>query len=290
MCVGGLEELAMRFRCLVVLPVVTALLSALPAAAQNSPIAPTPPSQGSRLAEDVAFAKDTISRLQLSDFKAVRQRLERPSEVSDDVLRKMAYTLGVTEPISVDLISAKTTIHEQTGNGFSRAVLEYEFGDRWVVARATVRTAGGEKWFRDLHLTLNGAPLSELNAFHLFGKGPPQYLFLFAWILALALSGCAIYLAFRRHTGWRKWALGLPMPLGLTPAFALNWNTAQAFVVEFVSTPTGSNVPLFALHFPMASFGRMETGAPYLYISAPLIAIAYLSWYLVRGRSRLQQA
>ena len=37
-------------------------------------------------------------------------------------------------------------------------------------------------------------------------------------------------------------------------------------------------IPIFALRYPMALFGYTETRVPYLYVSAPLIALGYLIW------------
>jgi hypothetical protein len=64
------------------------------------------------------------------------------------------------------------------------------------------------------------------------------------------------------------------MQLRLTPTVALNWNTAQAFVLEAFSNPVGYSIPIFAIRYPI--LGNTETGALCLYISAPLVAIAYL--------------
>lgn len=68
------------------------------------------------------------------------------------------------------------------------------------------------------------------------------------------------------------------MPLGLTPTLAVNWNTAQLWVLEVVNNPAGDVIPIFAFRYPMALFGRTEMLVPYLYVSAPLIAFGYLIW------------
>ena len=79
------------------------------------------------------------------------------------------------------------------------------------------KTEAASKRLPRLFLTANGLPLRELNAFHLFGKGPVQYLFLAGWIAAIVLTARAILIAFRRHAGWRRWVLIAAMPTGLTP-------------------------------------------------------------------------
>jgi len=285
----------MRFPLAVILPVLTALLSGVPAAAQNTASAPVRTSANEpardRLAADIALAKATISRLQAGDFTAVREQLDRSvGPVPDDVLRRMSDVMGTREPTSVETISATETHNVQTGDGVSRILLEYRFATRWVVAEAVVKTVGAEKRFPRLHFTSNTMPLSELNTFHLFGKGPLQYLFLTAWLLAIAVTGCAAWIAFRRHTGWRRWILMVLMPLGLTPTLAVNWNTAQTFIVEAVSNSAGYTIPLFAVRYPMTVVGHTETGAPFLCISLPLIAIAYLIWQWTRGRPARPQA
>jgi hypothetical protein len=89
------------------------------------------------------------------------------------------------------------------------------------------------------------AALRELNAFHFFGKGPVQYLFLAGWISVIVVTVLAMIAAFRRHTGWRRWVLVLLMPLGLTPTLAVNWNTATVWVLEAASNSAGYVIPFF---------------------------------------------
>jgi hypothetical protein len=75
-------------------------------------------------------------------------------------------------------------------------------------------------------------------------------------------------------------------PLGLTPSLAVNWNTAQVWVLEAVNNPNGQVIRIFALRYPMALFGYTETLVPYLYVSAPLIALGYLIWQRRRPQGR----
>jgi hypothetical protein len=44
-----------------------------------------------------------------------------------------------------------------------------------VVVDTVIKTEAASKRFTRLYLTVNAVPLRELNAFHLFGKGPVQY-------------------------------------------------------------------------------------------------------------------
>lgn len=243
----------------------------------------------SRLSDDVALTKATVSSLAAKDFKAVRDRFDGAVQVSDDTLGKMQGLIGSAEPASVETIWSTETHNVQTGDGNSRVILEYKLAaGKWVVADAVVKTQAGAKHFTRLYLTGNTLPLSELNAFHLFGKGPAQYAFLAAWIATIALTAWAIVLAFRRQSGWRKWALIAAMPLGLTPSVAMNWNTAHIWVLEAVSNAAGQSFPLIALRYPMTLFGNTEFRVTYLYISAPLIAIGYIVWSL--GWSRRRQS
>jgi predicted lysophospholipase L1 biosynthesis ABC-type transport system permease subunit len=200
-------------------------------------------------------------------------------QISDDTLHQMSNAVGASEPISVETISSSGAHNLQTGDGNSRIVLEYGLSGRWVVADAVLRTQAASKRFTRLYFTVNTLPLREINAFHLLGKGPAQYLFLAGWIAVIAFTALAISAAFRRHTGWRRWALIFLMPLGLTPTVAVNWNTAQMWVLEAISNPAGHVIPLFALRWPMALFSYTETRAPFLYVSVPLIAFGYLIWY-----------
>jgi hypothetical protein len=235
----------------------------------------------SRLSDDVALTKATVSSLTAKDFKTVRDRFDPViGQVSDDTLRQMSGLMGAGEPAAIETIWSTETHNVQTGDGNSRIILEYKLATgKWVVTDAVVKTQGASKRFTRLYLTANALPLRELNAFSLFGKGPLQYLFLAGWITVIALTVWAITIAFRRHSGWRRWALMVLMPLGLTPTVALNWNTAHVWIMEAVSNQAGFAVPILAFRYPMALFGRTETLVPYLYVSAPLIALGYLIWY-----------
>jgi hypothetical protein len=233
----------------------------------------------SRLSDDVALTKATVSLLAARDNAAVRGRLDPAmGQVSDETLRQMSDLIGASEPNSIETIWSTETHKLQTGDGNSRILLEYGLTGKWVVVDAVVKTEGASKRFYRLLLTANALPLSELNAFHLFGTGPVQYLFLAGWIATIVLTAWAITIAFRRQTGWRRWALIASMPLGLTPTVAVNWNTAQVWVLEAIYNPAGQVIPIFALRYPMALFAYTETRVPYLYVSAPLIALGYLIW------------
>jgi hypothetical protein len=235
----------------------------------------------SRLSDDVALTKATVSLLAARDSAAVRDRLDPAmGQVSDETLRQMSDLIGASEPTFIETIWSTETHNFQTGDGTSRIVLEYGLIGKWVIVDAVVKTQGASKRFHRLFLTANTLPLKGLNAFHLFGKGPVQYLFLAGWIATIVLTGWAIIIAFTRHTGWRRWALVALMPLGLTPTVAVNWNTAQVWVLEAISNPAGQVIPIFALRYPMALFAYTEMGVPYLYVSAPLIAFGYLIWQL----------
>jgi hypothetical protein len=97
-------------------------------------------------------------------------------------------------------------------------------------------------------------------------------------------------IAFRRHTGWRRWALVLLMPLGLTPTVAVNWNTAGMWVMEAAGNAAGQVIPILAFRYPMALFGHTDIRVTYLYVSLPLIAFFYLIWHWWRSRRPLAPA
>jgi hypothetical protein len=239
----------------------------------------------SRLSDDIGLTKATVSSLAAKANAAVRDRLDPAmGQVSDDTLRRMSDMIGASEPASIETIWSTETHDLQTGDGNSRILLEYGLTGKWVVVDAVVRTKDASKQFTRLFLTVNALPLKELNAFHLFGKGPAQYLFLAGWIATIILTVWAIVVAFKRHKGLRRGVLIALMPLGLTPTVAVNWNTAQVWVLEAVNNPAGHVIPIFALRYPMALFGRTETLVPYLYVSAPLIAFGYLIWQWRRSQ------
>jgi hypothetical protein len=263
----------------IIAPVTMMLLWAFAAQADDAP--------HTRLSGDIALTKATISLLAAKDISAVRDRLDAAmGQVSDDTLRRMSDVIGASEPVSVETIRATETHDLQTEAGNSRVVLEYGLTGKWVVVDAVVKTEAASKRFTRLYFTLNRLPLKELNAFHLFGKGPVQYLFLAGWIAAIGLTVLAICAAFMRHTGWRRFALVVLMPLGLTPTVAVNWNTAEIWVLEAINNPAGHAIPLFAFRYPMALFGSTEFHAPFLYVSAPLIAVGYLIWHWRSSQAR----
>jgi hypothetical protein len=266
--------------CRIVVPSLCLLFWVTVALAADAP--------GSRLSDDIALTKATVSLLAAKDFKAVRDQFDSTiGQVSDETLGKMQGLIGSGERASTETIWSTETHSLQTGDGNSRVILEYKLAaSKWVVADAVVKTQGGAKHFTRLYLTANTLPLSELNAFHLFGKGQAQYAFLAAWIAVIALTARAIVLAFRRQSGWRKWALMIAMPLGLTPSVAMNWNTAHVWVLEAVSNAAGQSFPLVAFHYPMVMVGSTEFRVPYLYISAPLIAFGYVIWHFGWARRR----
>ena len=242
----------------------------------------------SRLSDDVALMKSTIALLAAKDFTAVRDRLDTAmGPASDETLDRMSNLFGAAEPASIETISGTETRNLQTGAGNSRILLEYAVTGKWLVVDAVINTQAASKRFTRLFITPNKQSLRELNAFHFFGKGPVQYLFLAGWLTIIALTAFAMAIAFRRHTGWRRWALILSMPLGLTPTVAVNWNTAQIWVIEAVSNSAGEVIPIFAFRYPMAMFGHTEIHAVYLYVSAPLIALGYLCWHWSQRRRLL---
>ncbi|MCP3458816.1 MULTISPECIES: hypothetical protein [unclassified Bradyrhizobium] len=246
--------------------------------------------EDARISDDIALTKATISLLAGKDLAAFRERLDpRIGQAPDDKLRQMSDLIGASEPTSIETISATGTHFVQSGDGNSnsRIILEYTLTGKWVIVDATIKTQGTSKRFTGLFITSNTLPLRELNAFHFFGKGPVQYLFLAGWISVIGLTAWAIAIAFRRHTGWRRWALIVAMPLGLTPTLAVNWNTAYIWVMEAASNSAGEVIPIFAVRYPMALFSQNELRVPYLYVSAPLIAFAYLIWRWVQRRRPL---
>jgi hypothetical protein len=234
-----------------------------------------------RLMADVAVAKATISLLQSRDFPAVRDRFHPAiGRLSDDVLARMADTIA-GEAKSVETISSKGTFNP-AGNGESQTILEYQINSRWVVADVVIKTENSIKRVSGLYFSVNGQPLRELSVFRLSGKGFAQYAFLAGWIGIVGLTGYAIVLAFRRHSGWRRWALMIAMPLGLGPAVGMNLSNAAFWMLGGSETRGAvSFYPILSARFPMAWFGMFggaEFGVPYLYMSAPLIAIGYLIW------------
>lgn len=247
--------------------------------------------QDERLGSDVALTKATVAALVAKDFTAVRGRLDPGmGQASDDMLDRMSERIGAREPASIETISATGTYDVQSGDGTSQVLLEYDLAGKWIVVDAVIRTQAASKRFVRFYITTNKQSLAELNAFHFFGKGAVQYAFLAGWLAVIALTALAMTIAFRRHGGWRRWALVLLMPLGLTPTVAVNWNTAQVWVMEAAGNAAGQVIPILAFRYPMALFGHTEIQVTYFYVSLPLIAFTYLLWHWWQSRRPLAPA
>lgn len=244
-----------------------------------------------RLMADVAVAKATITLLQSRDFTAARKQFH-PSTgaLSDDALAQMG-SIVAGEIKSVETISSKGRFDLGPGYSESQTILEYQIGSRWIVADVVIKTEINVKRVSGLFLTVNSLPLRELSPFRLSGRGFAEYAFLAGWIGIVGLTGYAMVLAFRRNSGWRRWALMIAMPIGVGPAVAMNLSNAAFWVLGGPETRGAvSFYPVVSARFPMAWFGMFggsEFGVPYLYLSAPLIAMGYLIWrgiFLNNGR------
>jgi hypothetical protein len=59
----------------------------------------------SRLSDDIALTKATVSSLTAKDFKTVRDRFDPViGQVSDDTLRQMSGLMGAGEPAAIETI------------------------------------------------------------------------------------------------------------------------------------------------------------------------------------------
>jgi hypothetical protein len=116
----------------------------------------------SRLSDDVALTKATVSLLAARDTPAVRDRLDPGmGQVSDDKLLQMSDLIGASEPTSIGTIWATETHNLQTGDGNSRILLEYGLTGKWVIVDAVVKTLGASKRLYQPFLTANTLPLRE---------------------------------------------------------------------------------------------------------------------------------
>lgn len=235
-----------------------------------------------RLIADVAVAKATITLLQSRDFTAARKQFHpNTGPLPDAALARMAEVVA-GEVKSVETISSRGKFDLGPGNSESQTILEYQIGSRWVVADVVIKTEDNIKRVSGLYFSVNSQPLRKLNAFRLSERGFAEYAFLAGWIGIVGLTGYAIVLAFRRQSGWRRWALMIAMPIGVGPAAAMNLSNAAFWVLGGPETRgAASFYPIVGARFPMAWFGMFggnDFGVPYLYMSAPLIAIGYLIW------------
>jgi len=239
-----------------------------------------------RLVADITMAKATIALLQSRDFIGVRERLHPAiGPLSDDVLGRMSGVVA-GETLSIETISSKGNFSPGTGNRESQTILEYHIGSRWVVANVVIKTENNVQRVSGLFFSVNNQPLKDSSV--LSGKGFVQYAFLAGWSGIIGLTGYAMILAFRRHSGWRRWVLTIAMPVGLGPAVAMNWSNAAFWTFGgSVTKGAATFYPTFSGRFPMAWFGMFggaDFQTPYFYVSVPLIAIGYLAWRSIKGQ------
>jgi hypothetical protein len=238
-----------------------------------------------RLVADITLAKATIALLQSRDFIGVRERLDPAiGSFSDDVLGRMSGVVA-GETQSIETVSSKGSFSPGTGNRESQTILEYHIGSRWVAADVVIKTENNIQRVSGLYFSVNNQPLQDSSV--LSGKGFVQYAFLAGWSGIIGLTGYAMILAFRRHSGWRRWVLTIAMPVGLGPAVAMNWSNAAFWTFGgSVTNSAATFYPIFTGRFPMAWFGMFggaEFRTPYFYVSVPLIAIGYLAWAGYKG-------
>jgi hypothetical protein len=238
-----------------------------------------------RLVADVTMAKAVIALLQSRDFIGVRERFHPAiGPLSDDVLGGMSGAVA-GETQSIETVSSKGNFGPGTGNRESQTILEYHIGSRWVTANVVIKTESNIQRVSGLYFSVNNQPLKDSNT--LSGKGFVQYGFLMGWSGIIGLTGYAMIMAFRQHSGWRRWVLTIAMPVGFGPAVVMNWSNA-AFWTFGGSEIRGATTfyPFFSARFPMAWFGMFggaDFHTPYFSVSAPLIAIGYLGWRSIRG-------
>jgi hypothetical protein len=241
-----------------------------------------------QLMADVSMARATIALLQSRDFTAFRRQFfPYAASLTDDVVAHMADTVA-GDAKSVETISSKGRFDLGPGNSESQIILEYQIGARWVAADVVITTENNIKRVSGLYFSVNSQPLRELNIFRLSGRGLAEYAFLVGWIVIVVLTGHAMVLAFRRHSGWRRWALIVAMPVGLGPGLAMNLSNGVFWMLGGPETRGAvSFLPIFSGRFPMAWFGMFggaEFRVPYLFMSAPLIAIGYLIWRSINSK------
>ena len=107
---------------------------------------------------------------------------------------------------------------------------EYDFGDRIVLWSTHLhKVSAATPWLLE-GVHVNSATVRELaaNRFTLVGKTPPQYLFLLALVLSIALMIAALIKVIRANGLRKKWLWGIVAFAGLF-SFKMNWATGQIF-------------------------------------------------------------
>lgn len=227
--------------------------------------------------EDEAFALHSVDMLRQGRLDQVEDQFD-PS-IRNAQLREALTSMNDMFP-SAQAVSIKTveagSVRGRNGPT-THIILEYEFEPEiiptsgraelvprsWLLARVVIQRSHGAISIRELAVIPTSKSYEEMNEFTLANKGISQYAGL---SLALGVAGFTLYalvLCIRSKIGKIKWALLIPMLVGLFQV-TVNWTTGQ-----WTFTSLSVRIPPVNMRIP-------AYGAWNIVIAAPVGAIIFL--------------
>lgn len=228
---------------------------------------------------EAQFAQSAVRQLASGDVAAVEALLDdriRQPQVGDEI-RRVAAMLPTTEPTHVEPVDWRFFQQASLSEGgpstrTTRVAIEYTFASgpstapaaRWVVATVTLSGEAGAFRLLGLHVEPLSAPLSELNALSLKGKGALHCVFAALAIASAALCVFAFIRCLRTKGLKRKWLWCLLTLVGVC-SISLSWEQGSV------------SVQLLYLGFFGAGLSRVGWLGPWtMSIMIPIGAIIFL--------------
>jgi hypothetical protein len=213
--------------------------------------------------ENEAVVKTYVDHLRAGHYEEIERALDPSVRDANtrEALEKMAGLVPSGEPASVKVVGDHTFVTPEAKT--VSTTLEYEFGEKWLLASVTVRERSGARTIVGFNVIPMQQSLEALHRFTLSGKSALHYAVLVASLAAVSLSIYALIACARAAGLPRKWAWVLFILVGFG-TLALNWTTGEW------------RVELFRVQLLSAAFTRPLYGPWTLQVSLPLGAILFL--------------
>jgi hypothetical protein len=248
---------------------------------------------------EVRYLEGIVDHLAVHDFAFVEaqldERLLHPAKQADET--------GVIYSMPTDEVSAQGREREKLRSGIAQAasflpserptrieaigwnvfafksltkknadartvtvVLEYTYPtNRWAVVSAQLTGQADNLRVASLRVSLNPAPLAQVNAFKIQNQDALHYLFLVAPALSMGLCVFAFVQCLRTKHLKRKWLWALFTLVGIC-AFQLDWATGDV------------SVNLFRINLLAAGFVRQGLVGPWTVIFCIPVGAAIFLW------------
>jgi len=213
--------------------------------------------------QDESVARNYIDQLRQNKFDQIEKDMD--SSISDSdipgALVKMAAMFPAQDPVSVKVVGVN--IFRVPNSSTTDITLEYEFPQKWLLARVVTQKRDGIATITGFHVNPIRDSLENLNKFTLLGKGVAQYTVLLLAVLSSLLSLYAFVVCIRTERGKRRWLWLILVLVGVCK-LGVNWTTGQSSFVPLV------------VWLPPAGAAAPPYGAWTVYVSIPLGALAFL--------------